>query len=63
MSFESDNDEEVDAAQIEEEDWVDYVKRSTNEAMEKMENEKIRCWNMTQKNEMESGDENRHITE
>ena len=48
-SFESDNDEEIDAAEIEEEDWVDYIKKSTNEAMEKMGNEKIRCWNKTQK--------------
>ena len=47
MSFESDSDEEIDAAEIEEEDWIEYTKRSTNEAMEKMENEKIRCWNMT----------------
>ena len=38
VSFESDNDEEIDD-----------MKRSTNEAMEKMENEKIRCWNMTQR--------------
>ena len=36
--FESDNDEEIDAAEIEEEEWVEYIKRSTNEAMEKMEN-------------------------
>ena len=36
VSFESDN---VDAAEIEEEERVDYIKRSTNEAMEKMENE------------------------
>ena len=49
VSFESDNDEEVDAAEIEEEDRVDYIKRSTNGAMEKMENEKIRCWSTTQK--------------
>ena len=63
VSFESNNDEETDAAEIEEEDWVDYFERSTNEAVEKMENEKIRCWSMTQKNEMEIGDENRHITE
>ena len=49
VSFESDNDEEIDAAEIEEEDWVDYIKRSTNEAMEKMGNEKIRCWNKTHK--------------
>ena len=62
MSFESDNDEEIDAAEIEEEDLVEYITRSTDEAMEKMENEKIRCWNMTQKNEMETGDENRFIT-
>ena len=33
MSFESDNDEEIDAAEIEEEERVDYIKRSTNEAM------------------------------
>ena len=49
VSFESDNDEEIDAAEIEEEDWVECIKRSTNQAMEKMEYEKIRCWNMTQK--------------
>ena len=41
----------------------EYIKRSTIVAMEKMENEKIRCWKMTQKkNEMETGDENRNIT-
>ena len=45
VSFES----EIDAAEIEEEDWMEYIKRSTNEAMEKMENEKIRCWSMFQK--------------
>ena len=49
VSFESDDDEEIDAAEIEEEDWVEYINRSTTEAMEKRENEKIRCWNMTQK--------------
>ena len=49
VSFEIDNDEEIDAAKIEEEDSVEYIKRSTNEAMEKMENEKIRCWNISQR--------------
>ena len=49
MSFESDNDEEIDPSEIEEEDWIEYIKRSTNEAMEKIENEKIRCWNVTQR--------------
>ena len=43
MSLESDYDKEIDAAEIEEEDRIEYIKRSTNEAMEKMENEKIRC--------------------
>ena len=42
-------DEEIDAAEIEEEDGVDHLKRNTDEAMEKMENAKIRCWNKTHK--------------
>ena len=49
VSCEIDNDEDIDAAEIEEEDWVEYIKRSTIEAIEKMENEKIRCWKMTQR--------------
>ena len=49
VSFESDNDEEIDAAEIEEGESVEDIKRSTNEAVEKMENEKIRCWKMTQR--------------
>ena len=49
MSFESDNDEEVNVAEIEEEEWVEYNKRSTIEAIEKMDNEKIRCWKLTQR--------------
>ena len=49
VSFEIDNDEEIDAAEIDEEDWVEHIKRSTIEAMEKMENEKIRCWKMAQR--------------
>ena len=56
VSFESDNDEEIDTAEIEEEeeeeeeeDWVDYIERSTNEAIEEMGNEKIRCWHKTHK--------------
>ena len=39
----------IGAASVEEEDWVEYIKRSTEEAMEKMESAKIRCWNKTQK--------------
>ena len=49
VSFESDNDDEMDTTEIEEEDWIDYIQRSTNEAIEKMGNAKIRCWNKTHK--------------
>ena len=49
VSFEDDADEEIDTTSIEEEDWIDYIKRSTEEAMEKMESAKIRCWNKIHK--------------
>ena len=56
------HNEEIDTTVIEEEDWIEYIKRSTEDAMEKMQRAKIRCWNRT-KNEMEIGTENRNITE
>ena len=62
MSFENDTEEEIDTAVIEEEDWIDDIKRCTNDATEKMGNAKIRCWNKTQKNEMETCAENCNIT-
>ena len=34
---------------FEEEDWIEYIKRSTNDAIEKMGNAKIRCCNKTHK--------------
>ena len=49
VSFEDDADEGIDTTTIEEEDWIEYIKRSTEEAVEKMESAKIRCWNKTQK--------------
>ena len=49
VSLEIDKDEETDAAEIKEEEWVEYIERSTIEVVEKMENEKIRCWKMTQR--------------
>ena len=50
MSFENDSEEEVDITLIEEEDWIEYIERSTDEAIEKkMEQAKIRCWNTTHK--------------
>ena len=35
VSFEDDADEEIDTTSIEEEDWIEYIKRSTEEAIEK----------------------------
>ena len=44
ISFMNDTDEEIDTAEIEEEDWIEYIKRSTDEAMERMKTAKIQCW-------------------
>ena len=50
VTFEDDADEEIDTTVIEEEeDWIEYKKRSTDDAMDKMERAKIRCWNRTHK--------------
>ena len=49
VSFEDDADDEIDTTLIEEEDWIDYIKRSTVDALDKMERAKIRCWNRTHK--------------
>ena len=44
VSFMKDTDEETDAAEIEEEEWIEYVKRSTDTAVERMKAAKIPCW-------------------
>ena len=49
VSFETDADEEIDTTLIEEEDWIEYIKRSTVDALDKMDRAKIRCWNRTHK--------------
>ena len=49
ISFESDTDDEIDTTEIEEEDWIKYMKRSTDEAIDKVEDAKIRCWIKTHK--------------
>ena len=64
VTFDEDSEKEIDTIEIEEEDWIDYIKRSTADALDKMERAKIRCWNMnTEKHEMEIGTENCNITE
>ena len=37
VSFENDTDEEIDSTVIEEEDLIEYTKRSADEAIEKMD--------------------------
>ena len=49
ICFESDTDDEMDTSEIEEEEWIEYTKRSTDEAIEKMENAKFRFWIETHK--------------
>ena len=64
VSFENGIDEEIVSTEIEEENCIEYITRSTDEAMEKMKNAKIRCWNKTRKkSEMETRAENNNITE
>ena len=45
VTFEDDPDEEMDTTTIEEEDWIDNIKRSIVDALDKMERAKMRCWN------------------
>ena len=48
MTFDEDSDKDIDTVEIEEEDWIDYIRRSTADAIDKMEHAKIRCaaeWN------------------
>ena len=47
VTFEEDSDKKMDTIEIEEEDWIEYIKRSTADALDKMEHAKIRCWNKT----------------
>ena len=49
VTFDEDSEKEIDTIEIEEEDWIDYIKRSTADALDKMEHAKIRCWNRTHK--------------
>ena len=47
VTFDEDSETDIDTAEIEEEDWFDYIRRSTADAIDKMEHAKIRCWNRT----------------
>ena len=43
VSFQEDDEEEIDSTE-KEEDWIEYIKRSTKEAEEHMKKLKIPCW-------------------
>ena len=47
VTFDEDSEKDIDTAEIEEEDWFDYIRRSTADAIDKMEHAKIRYWNRT----------------
>ena len=49
VTFDEDSEKEIDTIEFEEEDWIEYIKRSTVDALDKMERAKVRCWNRTQK--------------
>ena len=50
FSFSEDTDEEeIVRMDIEDEEWIDYIKRSTKEAAEQMKAAKIPCWIETQR--------------
>ena len=64
VTFDEDSDKDIDTVEIEEEDWIDYIRRSTADAIDKMEHAKSRGWKQnTQKNGMEISIENCDITE
>ena len=57
VSFQEEVDEEIDATEHEE-DWIEYIKRSTKEAEEHEEKQRIPCWIETQKIEVANGKKN-----
>ena len=54
VSFQEDIEEAIDTTE-KEEDWIEYIKRSTKEAEAHMKNMKIPCWIETQKIEVANG--------
>ena len=39
-----DTDDEIDTGEVDEEDWIEYMKRSTAGAVERIKAAKISCW-------------------
>ena len=59
MSFQEDVDEEIDATENEE-DWIEYIRRSTKEAEEHMDKHKIKCWTEKHRRQVANGTENHY---
>ena len=47
VTLDDGSEKEMDTIEIQDEDWIEYIKRSTVDALDKMERAKIRCWNRT----------------
>ena len=63
-TFDEDSDKDIDTVEIEEEDWIDYIRRSTADAIDKMGTCKESMLEQnTQNNEVDIGTENCDITE
>ena len=64
VTFDEDSDKDIDTVEIEEEEWIDYIRRSTADAIgqDGMCKDSMLEQN-TQKNEMEISIENCDITE
>ena len=63
VTSEDDPDEETDTTAIEEEDWIDYIKRSTEEAWKRWKAQRFDAATRLTKNEMEIVTENCKFTE
>ena len=50
MTFDEDSEKDIDTVEIEEEDWIDYIRRSTADAIDKMEHKDSMLEHNTQKN-------------
>ena len=44
VTFDEDSEIDIDTVELHEEDWIDYIRRSTADAIDKMEHARIRCW-------------------
>ena len=49
MFLQSDSNDDMGTADVEEEDWIEYIKRSTRDTEDKMRAGNIPCWIETQR--------------